>query len=224
MGDAAPRRPRHKPAIKAVPPSGLLGRLQAFLPTLEAANANLQQQLDAGGGEQVAMERGSDDEREGPYVEMDLACGLFDLKDPSAVAAAEAAMVGRGVAVEAYGAGSSDDSSDGSSDGSGSEGEGDEGGEERMRQALGIVAAAQQQHPQQRQGGEQQAAAAAAAGGDAMEEDAPAQQPSNGAAPAEAAPADGVEDFADRAAAAAATGRRRRHKVKGRHAGIVELS
>lgn len=58
MGDAAPRRPRNKPAIKPVPTSGLLGRLQAFLPSLEAANAELQQQLETQPAAAVAMERG----------------------------------------------------------------------------------------------------------------------------------------------------------------------
>jgi hypothetical protein len=54
VGEQAPRRPRSKPGIKAVPQSGLLGRLQAFLPTLEAANADLQAQP----AEEVAMEHG----------------------------------------------------------------------------------------------------------------------------------------------------------------------
>ncbi|KAL4419374.1 hypothetical protein ABPG77_002901 [Micractinium sp. CCAP 211/92] len=224
VGDVAPRRPRHKPTIKPVPPSGLLDRLQAFLPTLEAANADLQHQLETGGGEQVAMERGSDDEREGPYVEMDLACGLFDLKDPAAVAAAEAAMVNRGVAVEAYGAGSgnssSDDTSDDSSDSGGSDAEGSRDEGERMRQALGIMAAAQQR---QRDGGQRPAAAGAVApaGGDAMDEDAPAPPPSSETA---AAAAEGAAELGDGASAAAPPGRRRKHKGGRRHAGIVELS
>lgn len=58
VGDAAPRRTRHKPAIKAVPPSGLLGRLQSFLPSLEAANTELQQRLEVQPSAEVAMERG----------------------------------------------------------------------------------------------------------------------------------------------------------------------
>ena len=58
VGDAAPRRPRNKPAIKPLAPSGLLGRLQAFLPALEAANADLQQQLEQLPASEVAMERG----------------------------------------------------------------------------------------------------------------------------------------------------------------------
>lgn len=55
MGDAAPpRRPPRKPPIKPLPTSGLLGRLQSFLPELQAANAALEGQA-AG---EVAMERG----------------------------------------------------------------------------------------------------------------------------------------------------------------------
>jgi hypothetical protein len=59
VGDALPQRPKRKPTIKPLPQSGLLNRLQAFLPTLEAANAGLEQQLAAGLPQaDVAMERG----------------------------------------------------------------------------------------------------------------------------------------------------------------------
>lgn len=55
VGDAAPpRRPPAKPPIKPLPASGLLGRLHAFLPELQAANAALEGQA----ATEVAMERG----------------------------------------------------------------------------------------------------------------------------------------------------------------------
>ena len=241
VGEQAPRRPRSKPGIKAVPQSGLLGRLQAFLPTLEAANADLQAQP----AEEVAMEHGrcaagaaaalsafpaalvvvaevtapacrpagcphsrsglvsirqpqlacstlhspctalpclsvpacSEDEREGPYVELDLACGLFDLKDDAAVAAAERSLAaGQGVAVEAYDGGSgSSSSSSGDSD---SDSEEEAGGREEVVEGT------------------------AADAGDAMQEDGAAE---------------GID-----VPAAAGPGRRR--KGKARHAGIEELS
>ncbi|PSC69276.1 dentin sialophospho isoform B [Micractinium conductrix] len=222
VGDAAAappaasgRRPRGKPPIKPVAPSGLLGRLQAFLPSMEAANAELEQRLAAGAAPaDMAMERGrcvaasgavavwrafrSDDEaggEGGPVVQLDLACGLFDLKDAAAVAAAEAALVNGGVAVEAY--------EGGSSSGSDSDGSGEEDGEGQGGGAAGTAAAA--------------AAAAACdeGGGDAMDEDA-----AEGGAAAQGPAA---------AAAAAAGGQAAGRRIKGgkcskRHAGIQELS
>lgn len=214
VGDAAPRRPRHKPPIKPLPPSGLLGKLQAFLPTLEAANADLEQQLASGAQAEVAMERGSDDEREGPVVEMDLACGLFELKDASAVAAAEASMLSRGVAVEKYGGNSTDSSSSSDDSGSSSEDEEGEAGA-ALRQVLGggaAAAAAMQTDP----GSGTAAAGGDKVGGDAMEEGGDAA--ANGAADTGAEAEAGTQ-------AGAAPGRRRRQKKRGgRHAGIVELS
>ncbi|GAB4823652.1 hypothetical protein N2152v2_010698 [Parachlorella kessleri] len=50
------------------------------------------------------------------YVELDLACGLFDLKDPGAVAAAERSLTQQRVAVERFDGGSSSSSSDDNSE------------------------------------------------------------------------------------------------------------
>ena len=99
----------------------------------------------------------SDDEREGPVVQLDLAWGLYDLKDSSAVAAAERSLVAQGVAVERFEGASTDDSSSsggGVDGGSGDDSDADSGdgdsGEgiglrERQQQGLsaaGTVAAA----------------------------------------------------------------------------------
>lgn len=140
---------------------------------------------------------------------MDLACGLFDLKDSAAVAAAERAMVNQGVAVERFEGASTDDSD---SDGSGGSGEEElSDGEEGLAEAghsrgggLGIVDAAA--------GGE--------GGGEAMQEDEPAAA-AGGAAEAGAA----AVSLQQQQQRAAGSGRRRKAKQRsGRNPGIQELS
>jgi hypothetical protein len=54
-------------------------------------------------------------EDEGPVVELDLACGVFDLKDETAIAAAERSLINQGVAVEKFSGGSSSSSDSGTS-------------------------------------------------------------------------------------------------------------
>lgn len=62
-------------------------------------------------------------EDEGPVVELDLACGVFDLKDETALAAAERSLINQGVTVEKFSGGSTSSSS-----GSSSSDESDNGG------------------------------------------------------------------------------------------------
>jgi hypothetical protein len=60
-------------------------------------------------------------EDEGPVVELDLACGVFDLKDETAIAAAERSLINQGVAVEKFSGGSDSSDSDSSSSSDGSD-------------------------------------------------------------------------------------------------------
>jgi hypothetical protein len=91
-------------------PSALLGQLQSFLPQLATANKELAEAMRANPGQYSldivdedddendvwdtddgTSSSGSDEEASdtGPVVVMDLACGVFDLKTPAAVMAAE---------------------------------------------------------------------------------------------------------------------------------------
>ena len=68
--------------------SALLGRLQSFLPAMQRANEELEkaaaEEPDSCNIESVT--------ESGPHIEMNLACGVLDLKDNNAAAAAQRAV------------------------------------------------------------------------------------------------------------------------------------
>lgn len=133
---AAP--PAQRPGIGAAPQSDLLGRLQQFLPAMQSANAQLATApgakaapgaLDIRYREVDSDEEESDDSAAEPHIVMDLACGVFDLKDEAAMAAAARQMssAGGGMPMQAAGdTSSSDDNSDEDSDEQENEGAGEE--------------------------------------------------------------------------------------------------
>ncbi|GAX82225.1 hypothetical protein CEUSTIGMA_g9653.t1 [Chlamydomonas eustigma] len=84
-----------RPHIGPVPKSSLLTRLNQFLPELQAANQQLNEELKIKPPSHFDVENVPEDQ-EGGYIEMDLACGLIDLKSEEAVIAAETAMKGHG--------------------------------------------------------------------------------------------------------------------------------
>mmetsp|Transcript_9071 Transcript_9071/g.33339 ORF Transcript_9071/g.33339 Transcript_9071/m.33339 type:complete len:192 (-) Transcript_9071:312-887(-) len=69
------------------PCSGLLARLQEFLPELEAANNKLERQLAQGMPQNEVDVEAIDPDK--PHIEMDLGLGIVDLKTEEAVAAAQ---------------------------------------------------------------------------------------------------------------------------------------
>jgi hypothetical protein len=73
---------------KPLQQSTLLGRLQTFLPTLQKANHELEQITAAEPGS-CSIEDVAEEE---PHIEMNLACGVFDLKDQVTAAAAQKAV------------------------------------------------------------------------------------------------------------------------------------
>lgn len=85
-----------KPVMKldVLPQGSVLDRVKAFLPEMAAANDQLQQAMADKPAGQFDIEE-VDDEAE-KYIEMDLSCGVVDLKDDSAVLAAERAIAAGG--------------------------------------------------------------------------------------------------------------------------------
>lgn len=88
--------PPQKPGIGPVPTdSGLVNRIDAFL---REAKARPPAEAGAPGTAETAETADMvelDDDFEGQHVELDLACGVFDLIDDEAVRAAEAACAGQ---------------------------------------------------------------------------------------------------------------------------------
>ncbi len=83
----APTQPPWKDA-EPLQDSALLGRLQSFLPAMQKANKELEQaaakEPDSCNIESVTLGA--------PHIEMNLACGVLDLKDNKAAAAAQRAV------------------------------------------------------------------------------------------------------------------------------------
>ncbi|PNW85025.1 hypothetical protein CHLRE_03g168500v5 [Chlamydomonas reinhardtii] len=109
---------RERPSIGPAPRSAMLEQLAAFLPQMAKENQKLQQELQSRPAAEFDIEA-VDEEAEGPYIEMDLACGVLELRDAAALAAAERAMqgqggleLGEGGAAEASSSSSDDDSDD----------------------------------------------------------------------------------------------------------------
>ena len=84
-----------RPAIVHLPESALLARLKGFLPGMAIANQQLGANIQQQGIEAYSLEHeASDSDSEaGPHIEMDLTCGLVDLQDDAAIAAAERAAM-----------------------------------------------------------------------------------------------------------------------------------
>ena len=99
-----------KPAIGKVEKSSLLGKLKQFLPELEKANQKLEAEMAVHPAESFDIENVHEGEA---HIEMDLACGVIDLKDKAAETAAEKAIACGSGREEAA---CEDDSDDSSSD------------------------------------------------------------------------------------------------------------
>ncbi|KAJ9509823.1 hypothetical protein QJQ45_011567 [Haematococcus lacustris] len=89
----SPRFPSDKPQIGPILRSSVLDQVRKFIPSLQAANKALERELEPGRQVRPASDLDIEHVDEGgTHIEMDLACGVFDLKDEQAVAAAEQAM------------------------------------------------------------------------------------------------------------------------------------
>ena len=97
------------PQTQPPPPSELLARVAQFLPRMAAANEQLVAAAAAAPPGTFDVEAVAEGEA---HVEMDLACGVLDLKDDGAVVAAERALASGGGVDDGGGPGAGETSSD----------------------------------------------------------------------------------------------------------------
>uniref|UniRef100_A0A7S0VP48 Uncharacterized protein n=1 Tax=Polytomella parva TaxID=51329 RepID=A0A7S0VP48_9CHLO len=98
-----------KPKFEPIRRSNLLDKLGQFMPQMEAANKKLEETIKANPANDFDIETLNSENDN--YIEMDLACGILELKDMAGLKAAEAAMNGQSaIQIEKFSA--SDDGSD----------------------------------------------------------------------------------------------------------------
>lgn len=85
--------PMQKPTIGKVERSALLGKLKQFIPELEKANQKLEAEMSVRPASEFDVENVEEGQA---HIEMDLACGIIDLKDRAAEEAAEGAVASGG--------------------------------------------------------------------------------------------------------------------------------
>lgn len=123
LNDKKGKQAGSRPQISKVPESAVLAQLRSFLPQMQSANDQLSQRVETEPAVSISdLQQESTDsvleEQEdyetGQHVEMDIACGVVDLKDAAALKAAEDVL--NASYVERHQGSSSDSDSDRDSD------------------------------------------------------------------------------------------------------------
>ena len=112
-------------------PLSVLGRLSAFVPQLAAANAELASALSTRPASDFDVESV---EEGGRHIEMDLACGVLDLRDEAAQQAAQLAMESQALAEHILPTGDTSSDDDESEDESEDEDDTEDGGGQQPRE------------------------------------------------------------------------------------------
>ncbi len=121
MEDKKPRQANRRPQTSKVPESSVLAHLRTFLPQMQSANEMLSQHpasepavsISNMQEEPAQLEQDTEDGTL-QHIQMDIACGVVDLKDAAALQAAEDAI--NGVGTEAVTGSRSDSDSNNESD------------------------------------------------------------------------------------------------------------